>query len=99
VGYGLGLRHDSQYRTNVGIVNTDSVARTWTVGINGLHGSGSFTITVPAVSMKQVAVPNALYGDLVITLQSDGVGFWWSAYGASVDNITGDGWVAHVMQP
>ncbi len=97
--YGLGLRQDTQYRTNVGIVNTDSVSHTWTVSINGLHGSGSFTITVPPLSMRQVPLPSGDYGDLLISLQADATGFWWSAYGVSVDNLTGDGWVSHVMQP
>jgi hypothetical protein len=99
LGYGLGLRHDSMYRTNIGIVNLDSVSHTWTVTINGSHASGSFTVTVLPTSMKQVPLPSGNYGDLLVHVQTSASGFWWSAYGASVDNITGDGWISHVMQP
>lgn len=97
--YALGNRHDSQYRTNVGVVNLDSVPHNWTIGVNGLQGSTSFVVSVPAVSMKQVALPSGTYGDLALSYQSDGSGFWWSAYGASVDNISGDSWSAHASQP
>jgi len=97
--YGLGLRHDTGYRSNVGIVNLDSVAHTWTVSINGLHGTGTFTITVDPISMKQVALPAGNYGDLLVSISTTATGFWWSAYGASVDNVSGDGWVSHASQP
>jgi hypothetical protein len=99
LGYGLGLRHDSAYRTNVGIVNLDSVSHTWTVTINGSSASGSFNVTVLPASMRQVPLPSGNYGNLLVHLQADAPGFWWTAYGASVDNITGDGWISHVMQP
>jgi hypothetical protein len=95
----LGNRHDSQYRTNVGIVNLDSVSHTWTVSINGLHGSGSFQVTVPPVSMKQAGLPSGDYGDVALAFQTTGSGFYWSAYGASVDNISGDSWSSHASQP
>ena len=97
--YALGNRHDSQYRTNVGVVNLDSVPHNWTIGVNGLHGSTSFVVSVPAVSMRQVALPSGDYGDLALSYQSDGFGFWWSAYGASVDNISGDSWSATHRNP
>lgn len=100
VAFAAGLRHDSQYRTNVGIVNLDTVAHTWTIRIVGLaQAPASFTVTVPPVSMKQVPLPTGNYGDLFLEFESDGFGFWWSGYGASVDNITGDGWVARAIQP
>lgn len=97
--YAAGLRHDTQYRSNVGIVNLDSVSHTWTVGINGLHGSGSFNVTVLPISMNQQPLPPGNYGDLLLSLQTSGTGFWWSGYGAAVDNITGDGWSSHALQP
>ena len=99
IAYALGNRHDSQYRTNVGVVNLDSFSHTWTVGINGLHGSNSFAITVPPISMKQSAVPAGNYGDLVLSFQADGSGFSWSGYGSTVDNVSGDSWSAHASQP
>jgi hypothetical protein len=99
--YALGLRHDSGFRTNVGIVNLDSVPHTWTVTINGDGTSPitNFQVNVDAYSMRQVPVPVGDYGILLVALQPDATGFWWSAYGASVDNITGDGWVSHASQP
>jgi hypothetical protein len=97
--YALGNRHDASYRTNVGIVNLDSVSHTWTVGINGLHGSGSFAVTVPPVSMKQAGLPTGSYGDLALSFDTTGSSFNWSAYGASVDNVSGDSWSSHASQP
>ena len=97
--YALGNRHDSQYRTNVGVVNLDSVAHTWTVSVNGLHGSTTFSISVPPISMKQVGLPSGTYGDLALSFDSDGFGFYWSAYGATVDNFSGDSWSSHASQP
>ncbi len=97
--YALGLRHDGQYRTNVGIVNLDSFQHTWTVRIVGFSGSGMFNVTVKPYSMMQVPLPSGTYGDLFLDLQASGSGFSWSGYGASVDNITGDGWVARAVQP
>jgi len=49
--------------------------------------------------MKQVALPAGNYGDLLVSISTTATGFWWSAYGASVDNISGDGWVSHASQP
>ena len=99
IAYAAGLRHDPQYRANVGIVNLDSASHTWTVGINGLTGSGSFSVTVLPVSMNQQPLPAGNYGDLLLSLQANGSGFWWSGYGAAVDNTTGDGWASHALQP
>ncbi len=96
--YALGLRHDAQYRTNVGIVNLDSVSHTWTVRVVGRTGTTTFNVTVLPYSMKQTPLPSGNYGDLFLDLQTTGSGFW-SGYGASVDNITGDGWVARAIQP
>jgi len=97
--YALGMRHDPGFRTNVGIVNLDGSAHTWNVSVNGLNGSTTFPVTVEGVSMRQVPVPTGNYGDLLVSLVPTVNGFWWSAYAASVDNITGDGWVSHASQP
>jgi hypothetical protein len=99
-GYAIGLRHDGQYRTNVGIVNLDTVSHTWTVRIVGLTQSGQFNVTVLPFSMMQVPLPSGNYGDLFLDLQATaGSNFYWSGYGASVDNTTGDGWVSRAIQP
>jgi hypothetical protein len=97
-GYALGGRQDTDFRTNVGIVNLDTVAHTWTIDVNGVQKRQTFTIFVPAFSMNQQAIPAGVYGDLAVSMKSDGFAFWWSAYVTSVDNRTGDGWVSHVNQ-
>jgi hypothetical protein len=97
--YAQGLRHDAGFRTNAGIVNFDSVTHTWEVDVNGFDGRTSFTITVPPLSMKQQVVPSGNYGDLVLGFQTMDTGFFWSAYGATVDNVTGDSWSSHGSQP
>jgi hypothetical protein len=94
-----GLRHDTSFRTNAGIVNLDTVAHTWTVDVNGTGGRQSFSITVPPLSMKQQVVPNGNYSDLVLGFQTNDGGFSWSAYGAAVDNVSGDSWSSHASQP
>jgi len=91
----VGLRSDAHFRTNAGVVNFDSVARTFTVSIVAASVS-SFTIDVPPYSMMQVRIPNdGSYGDIALQFTSTATNFW-SAYGASVDNISGDSWSAHV---
>jgi hypothetical protein len=98
--YALGLRHDTGFRTNVGIVNLDSQAHTWTVTANGETGLVStFTVAVEPYSMRQVPISAGDYGILLIALTPNVNGFFWSAYAATVDNITGDGWVSHAAQP
>jgi len=109
--FAMGLRHDPGFRTNAGIVNLDSVAHTWTVDVNGVGGRTSFSMTVPAFSMKQQVIPTGNWGDLVLAFQvNDGAAattgpavtaadFWWSAYGAAVDNVSGDSWSSHASQP
>lgn len=94
--YAYGLRQDEQYRTNVGLVNLNNSTETYTIVVIGTRGSRTFTQVVQPYSMEQVALPAGTYGDLSLRI-SNGISFnWWTAYGTSVDNITGDGWVSHV---
>jgi hypothetical protein len=97
--YAQGLRHDGGFRTNAGIVNLDPVAHTWTVDVNGTGGRTSFTMTIPALSMRQQVIPNGNWSDVVLGFQTNETIDWWSAYAATVDNITGDSWSAHAAQP
>jgi len=97
--FALGNRHDDGYRTNVGVVNLDSVAHDWTVNVDGVTSDTSFPVSVPPMSMRQVALPAGNYGDLVLSFTTEDFEFWWSAYGASVDNISGDSWSSHAAQP
>ena len=98
--YALGLRHDSAFRTNAGIVNLDSVTHTWTVTVNGVNAPmTSFNMTIPPFSMKQQVIPNGNYGNLLLAFETNDTGFSWSAYGAAVDNVSGDSWSSHASQP
>lgn len=96
-GIALGLRQDDEYRTNAGVVNLDVVAHTFDVTVFGENGFTEFTINVPALSMQQVAIPAGNHGALALSFipDVDEVDFGWIAYGTSVDNRTGDGWVAN----
>ena len=95
--YGYGLKQDANFRTNIGLVNLYSTPNTFTVFVNGLQGSTTFQQTVQPFSMEQPSVPAGTYGDMYIRITSDASNFnWWSAYGTTVDNRTGDGWVSHV---
>lgn len=96
----VGLKQNAQFRTNIGVVNLDSVTHTWTARA---AGSGVVTtITVPPFSMVQVPLASSSAGtssgNVGLELKSDGFGFWWSAYGSSTDNYTGDGWVSRATQ-
>jgi hypothetical protein len=94
----LGLRQDSGFRTNAGIVNLDSATHTWSVHVGGINGSTDFTIQVPPFSQVQTSIPAGNWSDLYLSFTPDASNFYWSAFGATADNITGDGWVAHAEQ-
>ena len=99
VAYALGLRQDANFRTNAGVVNLDSASHTFTV--QALTGVKT-TVTVLPFSLAQVGIPagSANSGGYVTLLISpnDTAGFLWSAYGTTVDNTTGDGWVSRATQ-
>lgn len=90
----MGLRHDSQYRSNYGVVNIDDVPHTFQVHFMGESAVTSTTVTIPAGGMIHQAVPAGNYGSLVIEVTADDPQAPWVAYGTSNDNITGDGWVS-----
>ncbi len=97
--YVIGLKQSSAFRTNVGVVNLDSVTHTWT--IRSVATGVITTVTVPPLSVSQVGLAAgsaSASGNVNLTMQSDGFGFYWSAYGTTVDNVTGDGWVERAKQ-
>jgi len=98
--YIVGLKQSSDFRANVGVVNLDSVAHSWTA--TSVQTGAVTTLTVPAYSVVQTGVAagsaSASSPNVVLTLKSDGFGFYWSAYASSTDNRTGDGWVARAKQ-
>jgi hypothetical protein len=92
----LGQRIDSRYRTNVGIVNMDSVSRDFDV-VRTTDASGTLiaaTITVPAMSLQQVPLSSDASTALqILVTPHTGINpALWMAYGSSVDNVTGDSW-------
>ena len=97
--YIIGLKQSAQFRTNVGIVNLDSAAHNWT--IRSTVTGASSTVTVQGFSITQTGAPAGSgdsSGNVALTLNSDGFGFYWSAYGSSTDNTTGDGWISRAKQ-
>jgi hypothetical protein len=91
----MGLRQDSVFRTNVGIANFDTtLSRTFTIRVVG-DIERTTTVTVPPLSMVQTPIPPGNYGDLFVQFDGPASGFWWSAYAASVDGATSDGWSSH----
>ncbi|HEX3580907.1 MAG TPA: hypothetical protein VH087_04035 [Thermoanaerobaculia bacterium] len=95
--YAYGLRQDANFRTNVGLVNVYGDPQQFTVRVIGIFGSTTFTVNVQPYSMDQVALPTGNWGDLSLQVSTSLSNFnWWTAYGSTVDNRTGDGWVSHV---
>jgi hypothetical protein len=94
--FAIGLRQDDSFRTNVGIINLSSSEQTWTVDVFGTRGSISFQVRVPGNALMQTPVPSGTLGNLSVTFTlttPSGTDVRWTAYAASVDNRTGDGWL------
>jgi hypothetical protein len=96
----MGLKQNSSYRTNVGVVNFDTVLHAWT--FRSIFNSNVVTnVTVQPCSMTLTNAANgsgSASGNAAFTVTSDGFGFYWSGFGSSTDNLTGDGWVARAIQ-
>ena len=95
----IGLRQDAQYRTNIGIVNLENFDRTFRVEPSNSVPSNpapSFNVLVRARSMDQVAMPAGYFGGVTFKVTPLEAGRW-SAYAASVDNYSGDGWVSRAQ--
>lgn len=99
----FGIRRDDRYRANVGIVNVSTAAtNTFQVtlvfpptvtGTVPPPPAESYTVTIPPMSMAQIALSNgtASPSQIIVQRLTNGTGVW-TAYGSSVDNITGDAW-------
>jgi hypothetical protein len=94
----LGQRIDSRYRTNVGVVNLDTVERSFTVVQNSDFPTLvpiTTPVTVQPLSMTQVALPSTnqvTVLQIVVTPNAAINPALWLAYGSSVDNVSGDSW-------
>lgn len=94
-GWINGLRHDARFRTNVGIVNHSDSPQAFTITLYPFTGGdpSSYEVSVPARGMIHNPIPAGDYGpSLLVDVQAKAAGFFFSAYGSTVDNATGDGW-------
>jgi hypothetical protein len=94
----FGVRRDTRFRLNAGIVNLDPVHEaTFLVGdlyVPPTPVVGElYVVTVPPMSMQQIplAAQTTARTDIYVRLNSF-TPVAWVAYGSSVDNVTGDGW-------
>src|SRR5436190_5760196 len=99
--FALGLRQDASYRTNVGVVNLDSVVHTWTIA--SINTGATMTLQVQPFSLSQTGVPASFAGSsgnlsLTYDVPAATDSFTCGAYASSVDNVTGDGWVSRATQ-
>ncbi len=94
----LGVRNDSRYRLNVGIVNLDgSSTQVFRVAIgSGTNATVISGVPVEPFSMRQV--PMSSNGSdpvqIIVTPVTNPTFANWTAYASSVDNVTGDSWSA-----
>lgn len=93
-----GLRHDSGFRSNVGIFNYANSARTFDVILNGLNAQAPMTFNVDGCSLVLAPVPNANYGAMELYITARDGGAFWYGFGSSVDNLSGDNW-SSVVRP
>ena len=95
----MGLKQSDRFRTNVGVVNLDDSPHNWT--FTSIFNGRVTNVSVPGCSMmllSAAANSSSSTGNLAFTVRSDGFGHWWSAFGSSTDNVTGDGWVSRAIQ-
>lgn len=88
----FGLRMDEFYRTNWGIFNYDTKARTFDLIVNGFRGSNQFSRVIDACSMSLSLLPGGPYGSLELLVNPRDNGGLYFSFGSSVDNSTGDSW-------
>jgi hypothetical protein len=90
-----GLIQNARFRTNIGIVNHSESEQVFDVIVYPFNGEDPFDypLTVPARGMIHEALPAGDYGGgLLIEIFPRNEGFFFSTYGSTVDNNTGDGW-------
>jgi len=93
----IGLRRDDRYRLNVGIINLDSAnEQTFKIVAGSSSQSPQVTsVTVPPFSLVQTSLVGVPLSNLQIAVQNTSTPVRtssWTAYGSSIDNVTGDGW-------
>jgi hypothetical protein len=96
----VGLRQNADFRSNYALVNLDPVnSRSWTV--NFLSGGSPSTVTLPPLSMQQLAVPSTVpttssgYLSIQATpFSTPTTDFRWTFVATTADNVTGDPWIS-----
>ncbi|HLJ75494.1 MAG TPA: hypothetical protein VKU62_12960, partial [Thermoanaerobaculia bacterium] len=82
-------RHDTSYRTNIGIVNLSTEWHEFTVQLNGERANGQISIAVAPLSMIQAPAPDGDYGNLSVVTTADTAARWLS-YASTINNTTGE---------
>jgi hypothetical protein len=95
----IGGRQNNDFRSNYGLVNLDSLTRSFTVIVTSGGVNTTLSATLPGISMAQIALPSTLPtgGNGYIVVQffpNDNADFQWNAFVTSADNLTGDAWLS-----
>jgi hypothetical protein len=94
----VGIRRDTQYRLNIGLVNLDNTrSQTFLVTLGGALGqTETVTVSVNPLSMQQVAMPGGNLANPQILVENVTPvatrSTRWTSYASSIDNVTGDSW-------
>ena len=84
-----GLQYDARIRTNVGIVNLDSIGHQFVITAAGERHLETFGMFVPPFSLAQIPIPDHDYGPLTLTAATDSGSPAWILYGSSIDDLSG----------
>jgi hypothetical protein len=93
-----GLRQDDHFSTPIGVVNLHTSERTFRVTAQKLPEPVIMDVVVPALSVRQRALPEGTLGSFAVRvelLHPGPVGDQpdWTAYGLSIDNVSADSWM------
>ena len=99
-GIAIGGRQNADFRANFGLINLDATrSRTFTAMFFGAS-TMSMTVTLPPLSMAELAVPAITPTDtgyfLFDAFPNDTDDFFWNGFVVTADNLTGDAWLSPV---
>lgn len=87
-----GLRHDADFRSNIGIFNYGQSTRAFDVILTGVNGQAATSLSVDGCSLVLSAVPEGDYGPMELVMTARDGGASWYGFGSTVDNDSGDNW-------
>jgi hypothetical protein len=95
-----GARQNDAFRANFGLINLDMTrSRTFTVMFFA-GSTASMTVTLPPLSMSELAVPAFTPTDtgyfLFDVFPNDFDDFNWNGFVVTADNVTGDAWYSPI---